>query len=55
MAEQTKRKGLIVLDPGHGETGNPHTTSPGFYDGFYEGTQNFILAGYLKDALPPRI
>ncbi len=40
-------KGLIVLDPGHGKNGNPHTTR----EGFYEGTQNFILAGFLRDEL----
>lgn len=44
-------RGLIVLDPGHGEKGNPHTTAPDFYDGFYEGTQNYVLACLLKDAL----
>ena len=49
-----KTRGLIVLDPGHGEKGNPHTTAPGFYDGFYEGTQNYILAHFLKDALRER-
>lgn len=38
---------LIVLDPGHGEKGNPHTTKAGFY----EGTQNFILAGKLRSKL----
>ena len=38
---------LIVLDPGHGEKGNPHTTA----EGFYEGTQNFILASKLKEKL----
>ena len=40
-------KKLIVLDPGHGQFGNPHTTR----EGFYEGTQNFILASHLKDIL----
>jgi N-acetylmuramoyl-L-alanine amidase len=50
----TQTRGLIVLDPGHGEKGNPHTTAPGFYDGFYEGTQNFILAGFLREALLSR-
>lgn len=43
-------KGLIVLDPGHGEKGNPHTTR----EGFYEGTQNFVLAGHLRDELEKR-
>ena len=43
-------KGLIILDPGHGRTGNPHTTRKGFY----EGTQNFILAGFLRDELQSR-
>lgn len=43
-------KGLIVLDPGHGEFGNPHTTC----EGIYEGTQNFILACFLKDELCSR-
>ena len=41
---------LIVLDPGHGQFGNPHTTC----EGYYEGTQNFILAGYLADELKAR-
>ena len=50
----TQTRGLIVLDPGHGEKGNPHTTAPDFYDGFYEGTQNFILAGFLREALLSR-
>lgn len=50
----TPKRGLIVLDPGHGEKGNPHTTAPGFYDGYYEGTQNFILAGFLKEELVRR-
>ena len=44
---ENKTKGLIVLDPGHGKTGNPHTTR----EGFYEGTQNFILANFLKAEL----
>ena len=38
---------LIVLDPGHGEKGNPHTTR----EGFYEGTQNFKLVNKLKAKL----
>lgn len=40
-------RGIIVLDPGHGQFGNPHTTR----EGFYEGTQNFILASFLKTEL----
>ncbi len=43
-------KGLIVLDPGHGQYNNKHTTK----DGFYEGTQNFILACFLRDELTER-
>lgn len=43
-------KGLIVLDPGHGQFGNPHTTR----EGFFEGTQNFVLAGYLRNELTSR-
>ncbi len=42
-----KNRGIIVLDPGHGQFGNKHTTR----DGFYEGTQNFILASCLKAEL----
>ena len=42
-----KTRGIIVLDPGHGQFGNPHTTR----EGFYEGTQNFILASFLKAEL----
>ena len=40
-------RGIIILDPGHGQFGNPHTTRAGFY----EGTQNFILASFLKAEL----
>ena len=40
-------KKLIILDPGHGQFGNPHTTR----GGFYEGTQNFILSTHLKNEL----
>lgn len=40
-------RGIIVLDPGHGQFGNPHTTR----EGFYEGTQNFILSSFLKTEL----
>lgn len=43
-------RGLIVIDPGHGQFGNPHTTR----EGFYEGTQNFILAGALMRELESR-
>ena len=43
-------RGLIVLDPGHGQFGNAHTTR----EGFYEGTQNFILANALKAQLEAR-
>ena len=43
-------RGLIVLDPGHGQFGNPHTTR----EGYYEGTQNFILANALKAQLERR-
>lgn len=42
-----KNRGIIILDPGHGQFGNPHTTR----EGFYEGTQNFILASFLKEEL----
>ena len=42
-----KTRGIIVLDPGHGQFGTKHTTR----DGFYEGTQNFILASFLKSEL----
>jgi N-acetylmuramoyl-L-alanine amidase len=38
---------LIVLDPGHGQFGNKHTTA----DGFYEGTQNFKLVSMLSELL----
>ena len=40
-------KGIIVVDAGHGQFGNPHTTK----EGFYEGTQNYILACFLKEEL----
>lgn len=50
MEQEKKNRGIIVLDPGHGEFGNPHTTK----EGFYEGTQNFILAGFLRDELEKR-
>lgn len=40
-------RGLIVLDPGHGEHGNQYPILPGTY----EGTQNFKLATFLKAEL----
>ncbi len=40
-------RGIIVLDPGHGQFGNPHPTK----EGYYEGTQNFILGCFLRDEL----
>ncbi len=43
-------KKIIVLDPGHGQFGNPHTTR----EGFFEGTQNFILAAHLRNILLTR-
>lgn len=43
-------RGVIVIDPGHGKLGNPHTTKAGFY----EGTQNFILAEFLRKELTAR-
>lgn len=36
----------IVLDPGHGQYGNP-----GYIDGFYEGTNNFEGCQMLKEYL----
>ena len=47
---ENKKRGPVVLDPGHGQFGNPHTTK----EGFYEGTQNFILASFLKKELEAR-
>lgn len=44
------KKGLIVLDPGHGQYANAHTTK----EGYYEGTQNYILAQHLKEELERR-
>lgn len=44
-------KGTIILDPGHGQYGNRHFPCEGYDGEFYEGTQNFILANYLKDEL----
>ncbi len=43
-------RGLIVIDPGHGQFGNPHTTC----EGVYEGTQNYILGIALKAELEAR-
>ena len=40
-------RGVIVLDAGHGQTGNPYPDIAGAY----EGTRNFVLAGFLKKAL----
>ncbi|HHT65864.1 MAG: N-acetylmuramoyl-L-alanine amidase [Caldicoprobacterales bacterium] len=37
----------ITVDPGHGRYGNPYPPRPGFY----EGTQMWILAGFLKPEL----
>ena len=47
MSEIKNVRGIIVLDPGHGEKGNPHTTR----EGYYEGTQNYKLACFLRDEL----
>ena len=41
---------LIVIDPGHGQFGNKHTTA----EGFFEGTQNFKLASMLSSLLRER-
>ena len=40
-------RGIIVLDAGHGQFGNPYPD----IEGAYEGTRNFVLAGLLKKAL----
>lgn len=40
-------RGIIVLDPGHGQFGNQYPVLPGTY----EGTQNFHLALHLKEEL----
>lgn len=37
----------VVLDPGHGQYGNPYPAA----SGYYEGTQMFKLATYLKEML----
>jgi N-acetylmuramoyl-L-alanine amidase len=47
-------RGLIVIDPGHGQFGNAHTTAPNFKDGYYEGTQNYILGCFLRQELEAR-
>ena len=44
---ENKSRGIIIVDPGHGQFNNKHTTR----DGFYEGTQNFILGSFLRDEL----
>lgn len=43
-------KGLIVLDPGHGKTGNEYP----FKKGTYEGTQMFAFAQALREELEAR-
>ena len=43
-------RGLIILDAGHGQFGNPYPV----IEGVYEGTRNFVLAGLLKTALEAR-
>ena len=43
-------RGLIVLDAGHGKLGNPYP----LMEGCFEGTRNFVLAGYLRHALEAR-
>ena len=40
-------RGLIILDAGHGQFGNPYPV----IKGVFEGTRNFVLAGYLKAEL----
>ncbi len=40
-------RGLIILDAGHGQFGNPYP----LLEGRFEGTQNYRLALYLKAAL----
>ena len=40
-------RGIIVLDAGHGQFGNPYP----IMENTYEGTQNYKLACYLKDCL----
>ncbi len=41
---------IIVLDPGHGQYGNKHTVT----EGFFEGTQNFKHANMLMELLRER-
>ena len=43
-------RGIIVLDAGHGQFGNPYP----LLENTYEGTQNFKLACKLKPALEER-
>ncbi len=43
-------RGIIVLDAGHGQFGNPYP----ILENTYEGTQNFRLAAKLKAALETR-
>ena len=40
-------RGIIVLDAGHGQFGNPYPR----VRWIFEGTRNFVLAGFLKKAL----
>ena len=40
-------RGIIVLDAGHGQFGNPYPDM----EGVFEGTRNFVLAGMLKKVL----
>ncbi len=40
-------RGLIILDAGHGQFGNPYP----LMEGRFEGTQNYYLALHLKTAL----
>ncbi len=40
-------RGIIVLDAGHGQFGNPYPD----VEGAYEGTRNFVLANLLKKSL----
>lgn len=43
-------RGLIILDAGHGQFGNPYP----IIEGAYEGTRNFVLACLLKEELEAR-
>ncbi len=43
-------RGLIILDAGHGQFGNPYP----IMEGKFEGTQNYHLALHLKAALEAR-